>query len=186
MILVTLGTQDKSFVRLLKEVDNLISKKVIKEEVVVQAGYTKYKSDNMKIFDYTSDKKLNDLIKEASYVITHGGVGSILSALKMDKKVIAVARRKDYKEHTNDHQEQVVHELSKEGYIIEIKTLEDLEDKIKNIKKFIPRKFKSNKIKFVNKLSKYIDDDNHISWWNKSKYIIILIIILLLIRIFIL
>ena len=42
MILVTLGTQDKSFERLLKALDQLIEKKVIQEEVVVQAGYTNY------------------------------------------------------------------------------------------------------------------------------------------------
>ena len=48
MILVTLGTQDKSFERLLK-IDELIDKQVIKEEVIVQAGHTKYESNNMEI-----------------------------------------------------------------------------------------------------------------------------------------
>ena len=43
MILVTLGTQDKSFVRLLKAIDREIKKGNIKEKVIVQAGYTKYK-----------------------------------------------------------------------------------------------------------------------------------------------
>jgi UDP-N-acetylglucosamine transferase subunit ALG13 len=52
MILVTLGTQDKDFSRLLKAIDKLIEKKVIKEKVIVQAGYTKYKSKNMQIFDF--------------------------------------------------------------------------------------------------------------------------------------
>ena len=58
MILITLGTQDKEFTRLLEKVDELIEEKVIKEEVIVQAGYTKYKSKSMKIFDYVSKKKL--------------------------------------------------------------------------------------------------------------------------------
>ena len=40
MILVTLGTQDKLFVRLIKEVEKLVSKKVITEEVLVQTGDT--------------------------------------------------------------------------------------------------------------------------------------------------
>ena len=51
MILVTLGTQDKEFKRLLKAVDKAIEDKVIRDEVIVQAGCTKYKSKNMKIFD---------------------------------------------------------------------------------------------------------------------------------------
>ena len=43
MIFVTLGTQDKSFRRLLVEIDRLIEKGVIKDRVVVQAGDTEYK-----------------------------------------------------------------------------------------------------------------------------------------------
>ena len=39
MILVTLGTQDKSFERLLKAVDKCIDKGYIKDKVVVQAGF---------------------------------------------------------------------------------------------------------------------------------------------------
>ena len=48
MIFVTLGTQDKKFTRLLSEIDKLIDKKVISDEVIVQAGYSSdYKSNNM-------------------------------------------------------------------------------------------------------------------------------------------
>ena len=54
MILVMLGTQNNSFHRLLEEIDNLIEKGIIKDEVVVQAGYTKYESKNMKIFGLVS------------------------------------------------------------------------------------------------------------------------------------
>lgn len=88
MILVTLGTQDKSFERLLKAIDKEIEKGNIKDKVLVQAGYTKYKSDNMEIFKSVSNDRLEELMDEASLIITHGGVGSILTALKHHKKVI--------------------------------------------------------------------------------------------------
>ena len=119
MILVTLGTQDKSFERLLKAIDREIEAGNIKDKVVVQAGYTKYSSDNMEIFDLVSPKELDKLMKEADVLITHGGVGSILGALKYDKPVIAAARLAKYKEHTNDHQKQIIGEFVKEGYILE-------------------------------------------------------------------
>ena len=51
MILVTLGTQDKEFTRLLEAIDREIKNGVITDKVVVQAGCTKFKSDNMEIFD---------------------------------------------------------------------------------------------------------------------------------------
>ena len=46
-----LGTQKNSFYRLLDEVQKCINKKIINEKVVVQAGYTKYESKDMEIFD---------------------------------------------------------------------------------------------------------------------------------------
>ena len=49
MILVLLGTQDKPFTRLLDEIEKLKSKNIIKEDIIVQAGLTKYTSDNMEI-----------------------------------------------------------------------------------------------------------------------------------------
>ena len=62
MILVTLGTQDKSFVRLLKALDRAVEKGKIKEKIIVQAGCTEYKSKNMEIFDLTSPEELDNLV----------------------------------------------------------------------------------------------------------------------------
>ena len=118
MIFVAIGTQDKSFERLLKIIDENIQNNVINEDVIVQAGYTKYKSDNMQIFDYVSIDDFNKYINECSLFITHGGVGNILSALKANKKVIAVPRLAKYKEHTNDHQLQIVNNFYEKGYIL--------------------------------------------------------------------
>ena len=91
MIFVTLGTQDKEFTRLLEAIDREIEKGNIKERVVVQAGYTKYESKNMEIFDLIPTDEFNKYIKSADLIITHGGAGSILTAIKNNKKVIAAA-----------------------------------------------------------------------------------------------
>lgn len=74
MILVLLGTQNNSFFRLLDEIENCINAGLITEEVIVQAGHTVYQSNKMKILDFISQVELEKLIKEASYIITHGGV----------------------------------------------------------------------------------------------------------------
>ena len=50
MILVLLGTQNNSFHRLLEKLESLIDSAIIKEDVVVQAGYTKFETNKMKIF----------------------------------------------------------------------------------------------------------------------------------------
>ena len=118
MILVTLGTQDKSFKRLLDAIQNEIDNGNIKDRVVVQKGYTNFASDNMELFDLIPMEKFDELIDSCDILITHGGVGSIITGLKHNKKVIAAARLAKYGEHTNDHQLQIIDNFSKEGYIL--------------------------------------------------------------------
>ena len=88
MILVMLGTQNNSFHRLLEEVEKNIENETIQEDVIVQAGYTKFESKHMQIFDLIPKEKLEELQEKANLIITHGGVGSIISSIEKDKKVI--------------------------------------------------------------------------------------------------
>lgn len=172
MIFVTLGTQDKSFHRLLEAIDKAIEKEEIKEKVIVQAGHTKYESKNMEIFDLISPDEFSKLIDECDILITHGGVGSILTAVKKGKKVIAAARLKKYKEHTNDHQKQIIKEFEKEGYLVELKDFNQLGKTLKKIEKFKQKKFKSNTKEMIKLIEDLVEEDNHISWYNKIKEVL--------------
>ena len=145
LTLIILGTQDKTFPRLLKAIEREMKKGNIKDKVIVQAGQTKYESKNMEIFDFIEMNKFNSLLKEADLVITHGGVGTILSAIRLNKKVIAVPRLKKYMEHENDHQIQIVKEFDKLGYIKACLNLKKLDKVLEEIKDFKPKKYKSNK-----------------------------------------
>ncbi|MCI9084674.1 MAG: exopolysaccharide biosynthesis protein, partial [Bacilli bacterium] len=118
MIFVTLGTQDKSFVRLLEAIQKQIDLGNIKQRVIVQAGYTKFQSDDMEIFDLVSMDDFNKYMDECDLLITHGGVGCILDGLKRNKKIIASARLKEYGEHTNNHQLQIIETFENNGYIV--------------------------------------------------------------------
>ena len=64
-----LGTQNNSFHRLLEEIEKLIVKKQIQEEVVVQAGYTKYETENMKVFDLIPNKNLKKCKKKQTLLL---------------------------------------------------------------------------------------------------------------------
>lgn len=157
MIFVSLGTQDKSFARLLKAIDKQIEKGNIKEEVIVQAGHTKYQSNKMKIFDYVSMDDFEKYISQCDVLITHGGVGSIIDGLKKGKKIIAAPRLAKYKEHTNDHQLQIIKEFEKNGNILALYKFNDLDKVLKEAKKFKPKNYKSNTNNMINMLKKYID-----------------------------
>ena len=64
MIFVILGTQDKKFPRLLEAVQKKIDEGKIskKEEIIVQAGSTKFQSKDMKIVDYMPVKTFEECI----------------------------------------------------------------------------------------------------------------------------
>ena len=144
MIFITLGTQDKPFTRLLDKVENLIKEKKIKTRVVVQAGTTKYESKHMEIFDLLPMDEFEKLMDSCDILITHGGVGSIVTGLKKNKKIIAVPRLKKYGEHTNDHQIQIIKEFSKKGYILPVNDLNELEYTLKQLENFKVKEYRSN------------------------------------------
>ena len=160
MILVTLGTQDKPFPRLLDAIQKAIDDGIIKEEVGVQAGCTKYESKDMKIFDLIPTDEFNQLVKKCRILITHGGVGSITAGLKADKIVIAAARLSKYKEHTNDHQKEIVREFAKAGYLVELKDFNQFGKTYEFAKKFKPKKFESNTEHFISLIDSYIQEDS--------------------------
>jgi len=159
MIFVTLGTHDKPFTRLLKKIDKEIIKGNIKDKVIVQAGKTPYESKNMEILDLVPMDTFENYIKEADLIITHGGVGSIMSALKLNKKVIAVARLAKYHEVVNDHQIQIIENFDEAGYIIGVTEMNNLDKALKRAKNFKPKKYKSNTENMIKLVCGLIDKD---------------------------
>ena len=159
MILVMLGTQNNSFHRLLEEIDKLIDIGKIQEEVIVQAGYTKYESKNMKIIDFLPSEELEKLEQQANCIITHGGVGSIIGSIEKGKKVIAVPRLKQYGEHVNDHQLDIVESFDALGYIIGITDVSQLENALQRVDTVEPKKYIPNTGKIINIIQDFIDNN---------------------------
>ena len=158
MILVTLGTQDRSFKRLLDTIQKQIDNGNIKDKVVVQAGHTNYKSKDMEIFDLIDRDKFTELISQCDLLITHGGVGSILTGLNHNKKVIAAPRLKEYNEHQNNHQLEIIEKFSDAGLILPLYDLNNLDQVLKETKKFKPKKFKSNTENMIKLIEDFIDN----------------------------
>lgn len=141
MVFIAIGTQKQQFTRIFELVEK--SKILKNEEIFAQSGFTKYDSKRIKMLGFIPQEQLEDYIKNCSIVICHGGVGTIFTALRYDKKVLVVPRLKKYKEHKNDHQVEICEELAKEGYIAYLRHTEDIDEKIKELqnmelKKYLP------------------------------------------------
>lgn len=153
MILVTLGTQKQPFNRLLKYVEEAN----INEEIIVQSGSTDFSSQKMKFIPMMSYQEMEELIKEARIVITHGGTGSIIMPLQNHKKVIVCARLAKYGEHVDNHQEEIVNVFAEQGYILKLDEDTKLDDLLKNIQKVKINKYESNTKNFIKALENKID-----------------------------
>lgn len=157
MILILLGTQNNSFHRLIEEIEKLIQKGIIKEKVIVQAGYTKVNCKEIETLELVSKEELEELQNKANIIITHGGVGSIMQCITKGKKVIAVSRLKKYKEHVNDHQKEIVEAFNEKGYIIGITEVEELEQALKKVKIFEPKQYIRNNKKILKIIEDFIE-----------------------------
>lgn len=161
MIFVTVGTHEQGFERLIKKVDDLVRDGKIKEDVIMQIGFTQYKPKYckyQKLFPYS---KMKEMVQKARIVITHGGPASFIMALQEGKIPIVVPRMAKYNEHVNDHQLNFVIAV-KERYnnIIVIENIGELQKIIKNYNKLIENmniNMLNNNIIFNNKLKKIIE-----------------------------
>ena len=106
-IFITLGSQKFQFNRLLRAVDELCEKGTVDAEYVfAQIGYSDYLPKNFSYKKFLDRDEFSKEMGKADIVITHGGTGAIIGAVKKGKKVIAVPRRAQYGEHVDDHQLQ--------------------------------------------------------------------------------
>ena len=128
MIFVVLGTQKFQLNRLLKEVDDLIENGGITQEVIAQIGNSDYEPKHYKYYRFIDKKQFDEFIERATVVITHSGVGSIISALRAKKPVVIYPRLQKYHEHVDDHQLDIAKAFEKKNYVIcrhEEETLSD-------------------------------------------------------------
>lgn len=150
MIFVTVGTQPNGFLRCLKDVEKLIEKYNITEEVVAQIGHTDFKTTKFKTIPFTGENEFREYIKKASVVITHAGSGAIFNSIKAGKKVIAMARLHDFNEMADNHQTELIKKLAEGGYIID--GTYSLIDAWPRLEGFVPREndFTSTIVPFLN------------------------------------
>ncbi len=118
MIFVAVGTQKFQFNRLLITMDKLIAKGYIKDEVFAQIGFSDYIPQNYPYKTMMEKSEFDAMIDKCDLLITHSGVGTIISGLSRSKAVIVVPRKRKYKEHIDDHQVQIAEAFAAQNLIL--------------------------------------------------------------------
>lgn len=112
MILVTVGTHDQGFNRLVQAMDDVAAS--LNERVVIQRGSSSYEPQHAEHFKFTTRKKIEQLTQQARIIVAHAAAGSALVTLLNKKPLIVVPRLQRFGEHVDDHQLQLANALDAE------------------------------------------------------------------------
>jgi beta-1,4-N-acetylglucosaminyltransferase len=151
LIFVTVGNHYQGFDRLIKKMDEIAGR--IDEQVIMQIGYTKYKPVNAEYFEFAEYSNIQKLNHDARTVVSHAGVGSILTALEQRTHLIIVPRLKKYDEVLDDHQLEIARELLENPNITIVYDVESIDEVLKADFSFAEE---CNGNKLVHSLRKYI------------------------------
>lgn len=108
-IFVTTGTQFP-FDRLVSQVDKWAEEKH-DLEIVAQTAKSEISFNNIKTFDFLSPQEYSNYINKACLIIGHAGMGTIITGFEQKKPLILMARKFEYGEHRNDHQQSTVNKF---------------------------------------------------------------------------
>ena len=100
MILVTIGTNEQPFDRLIRAATTLGGD----EPLLVQHGSSRVPHGRGEWVDFLSFDELADRARQARVVVCHAGVGSIMLARRCGHRPVVVPRRHQLGEAVDDHQ----------------------------------------------------------------------------------
>ncbi|MBN2736612.1 MAG: hypothetical protein JXR70_06495 [Spirochaetales bacterium] len=87
------------------------------KSIIAQIGNCQYKPKNIDFVPYMSSWDVEQRIKSADVVISHAGMGTIITGLKYKKRILVFPRLSRFFEHRNDHQVDTAKAFLKLGYI---------------------------------------------------------------------
>lgn len=115
MIFVTTGTQ-LPFNRLVNAVFALANQyphKAFVMQASFDRSYDQTIPSNVQLLESVSPVSFTQYLEESELIISHAGVGSIVSAARLGKVMILFPRKGKLKEHRNDHQVATCNMLQK-------------------------------------------------------------------------
>ena len=162
MIFVTVGNSIKGveFHRLIQKIDEIAGE--LDEEVVAQIGFIEDEPQHMKWFQYLNFMDILKYFKEATMVIGHGGVGTVLNAIQYKKPLVLVPRSSAEGEHHDDHQMELARQLKGAEGIFVVDNIEDLKPTILKVRELlktttIEPRFSPERDRLLSFIKDYVD-----------------------------
>jgi len=103
MIFVTVGNMDP-FDRLIRTVDAWAGSRTHGDEIFMQIGRGRYRPEQCRYVDFLQPGEFRETFSQARYVISHAGMGTIITALELSKPLVIMPKRASLGEQRNEHQ----------------------------------------------------------------------------------
>jgi len=163
MIFVTVGNHFQGFDRLIKKADEIASH--TSYDILIQKGYSGYRPQHTKHFDFVPISAAMEYIKTSELVISHAGIGTIILCKEYGIPLLIFPRRKKYGEHGTDHQMEIAQAIEerKDDHIFIVYEEEQLEAKITEV---LTRREKPvpgtnvGKVNLIRAIQAFIEDQN--------------------------
>lgn len=113
MIFLTVGTHEP-FTRLVKTVDAWCAERQ-RDDVfgqITDRGAADYQPNNFEWVAKLKPAEFDERCREAQVIISHAGMGSIITAASLSKPIVVLPRRGQFGETRNDHQYATVTNLA--------------------------------------------------------------------------
>lgn len=112
MIFVTVGNADP-FDRLLRAMDRWIDDYSITETVFAQIGNGQYQPKNLEYVRFQTPTEYRASFENSRFVVAHAGMGSIITAIELQKSIVVMAKRASLGEQRNEHQLATIQHFKK-------------------------------------------------------------------------
>lgn len=137
VIFITVGT-DQSFDRMLRVIDAW-ARENNRRDVFAQVGVGAWKPSYMDSVDFLEPREFKRRFDEASLIISHAGMGTILSALLQGKPILVMPKLASLGEHRNEHQTATARRMMEMGKVNVAFDEAELRAKLDHLDALIPR-----------------------------------------------
>jgi UDP-N-acetylglucosamine transferase subunit ALG13 len=124
LIFVTVGGQ-LPFDRLVRTVDEWAGR-AARHDVLAQVGDSRYRPAHLRAERFLEPREFQRRLAEATALVAHAGMGTILQALELGKPLLVVPRRAALGEHRNDHQLHTARYFAELGSVLVAYTEEEI------------------------------------------------------------
>lgn len=161
MIFVTVGAQ-MPFDRLVRTVDEWAAR-AGRADVFAQIGPTDWRPGHVSWERFLEPAAFRARVAQATVIVAHAGMGSIITALEAGKPILVMPRRGDLRETRNDHQVATALRFRDLGRIAVAMDEDELRGRLDELKAMTPgeRLGAAASPQLIERVRSFINGDSH-------------------------